>query len=139
MRVQTRLNQYLLDRGLKPNALRIDNDCPEASPRTLRLLRTYWDRLTMMARAGGYFGRLLMGYRGVTQGDLLSPIILNVVVDTIIHHWVTVVTPTDAGTGGLCLTIIDMAAYFYADNGLVLLTQPERLHRAFNILTGFLD
>ena len=27
---QKRLNQYLLDRGLKPTALRIDNECPEA-------------------------------------------------------------------------------------------------------------
>ena len=30
VRSQTRLTQYLLDRGLKPTALRIDNECPEA-------------------------------------------------------------------------------------------------------------
>ena len=24
-------------------------------PRTIQLLQTYWDRLTMVARAGGYF------------------------------------------------------------------------------------
>ena len=30
MRVQTRLTQYLLDRGHKPTALRIDNQFPEA-------------------------------------------------------------------------------------------------------------
>ena len=28
--LQTRLIQYLLDRGLKPSALRIDNKCPKA-------------------------------------------------------------------------------------------------------------
>ena len=27
---QTRLTQYLLDRGLKSTALRIDNECPKA-------------------------------------------------------------------------------------------------------------
>ena len=30
MIAQTRLTQYLLDSGLKPTALRIDNECPEA-------------------------------------------------------------------------------------------------------------
>ena len=30
VRAQTRLTKYLLDRGLKPTSLRIDNECPEA-------------------------------------------------------------------------------------------------------------
>ena len=63
----------------------------------------------------------------------------NIVVDAVICHWVMVVMQTEAGTGGLGLTIIDLAAYFYADNGLVVLTQPERLHRAFDTLTGLFD
>ena len=50
------------------------------------------------------------GYRGVTQGNPLSPKIFNVVMDAVIHHWLTVVTPTEAGTGGLGLTIIYLAA-----------------------------
>ena len=36
VRAQTRLTQYLLDRGLKPTALRIDNECPEALQRFSR-------------------------------------------------------------------------------------------------------
>ena len=31
-------------------------------PRTVQLLRTYWDQLTMVAKAGGYFGRPFKGY-----------------------------------------------------------------------------
>ena len=50
----------------------------------------------------------------------------------------TVVTPTEAGTGGLGLTIIDLVAYLYSDDGLVVSTQPERLQRAFDVLTGLL-
>ena len=34
------------------------------------------------------------------------------------------------------MTIIDLAAYFYAYNGLVTSTQLERLHRVFDIPTG---
>ena len=36
MRAQTRLTQYVLDRGLKPKALRIDNECPKALQRFSR-------------------------------------------------------------------------------------------------------
>ena len=50
----------------------------------LRLLWRYWDRLTMVARARGYFCNLLKGYGGVTQGDPLSTTIFNVVVNTLL-------------------------------------------------------
>ena len=108
-------------------------------PRMVRLLRTYWDQLNMVAKAGRYFGRLFKGYQGVTQGDPLYLIMFIVVVDAVICHWVAVVMTIEAGTGGLGLTIIDMAAYFYANGGLVVLTQPERLQRAFDVITCLFD
>ena len=108
-------------------------------PRTIRLLRKYWDRLTMVARAGGYFGLPLKGYCGMTQGDPLSPTLFNVVVDAFIRHWVTVVDPTKEGMEGLGLSIQDLEAYFYANNGLIALTQPERLQRAFKVLTSLFN
>ena len=46
-------------------------------PSARRLLTTYWRRLTMVARAGGYYGKAFKGERGVTQGDPLSPTISN--------------------------------------------------------------
>ena len=89
----------------------------------------------MVAKVGGYFGHLFKGYQGVTQDDSLSLTIFNVVVDAIIRHWVTVVTPTTAVLGGLGITFIYLLAHFYADNGLVASTQPERLHTEFDVLT----
>ena len=41
--------------------------------------------------------------------------------------------------GGLGLTILYLAAYFYSDDGLVESTQPERLQRAFDILTDLFN
>ena len=58
------------------------------SPR--RLLHNYWRRLTMAARAGGYYGKAFKGERGVTQGDPLSPTIFNVLVDAVVRHWLEV-------------------------------------------------
>ena len=57
-------------------------------PRARGLLRTYWGKLMMVARAGGYFRTAFKGARGVTQGETLSPTIFYVVVDTVVHHWV---------------------------------------------------
>ena len=48
----------------------------------------------MVARSGGYFGIRFKGYHGVTQVDPLSPTLFNVVMDSVIRHWVTVVAPT---------------------------------------------
>ena len=65
--------------------------------------------------------------------------IFNVVVDAIIHNWVTVVTETEGGREGIGLSIRYLEAYFYADDGLVALTQLERSMRAFDILSGLFD
>ena len=58
-------------------------------PNARRLLTTYWRRLTMVARAAGYYGTAFGEERGVTQGDPLSPTIFNVVVDAVVRHWVS--------------------------------------------------
>ena len=47
------------------------------------MLRKYWDKTTMVARAGGYYRKGFKGGRGVTQGDPLSPTIFNVVMDAV--------------------------------------------------------
>ena len=54
--------------------------------RALCILWTYWDRLRMVARAGGYYGNSFNGFRGVTQGGPLLPTIFNVVVDTVVWN-----------------------------------------------------
>ena len=55
--------------------------------RVRRLLATYWERSTMVAREGRYYGTEFKGERGVTQGEPLSPTIFNVVVDAVVRHW----------------------------------------------------
>ena len=93
----------------------------------------------MVAKAGGYFGRTFKGYQCVKQGNPRSLTIFKVVVDAVILHWVTVVPPSEAVTGGLGLTIIDLAEYFYAHDGLMAFTQTDRIHRAFDVLAGLFD
>ena len=60
-------------------------------PQSRRLLQTYWRRLTMVTRAGGYYRTAFQGACGVTQGYPLSPNIFNVGVDAMVRNWVMVV------------------------------------------------
>ena len=88
----------------------------------------------MGARAGRYFGLPFKGYRGMTQGDPLYPTLFNVVVGSVICHWVMVVAPLEDFMEVLALSINYLAAYFNSDNVLVLSNQPERLQRLFDVL-----
>ena len=55
-------------------------------PQARRFLRTYWEKSTMVARAGEYYGTGFNGARGVTQGYPLSPTIFNMVVGAVVLH-----------------------------------------------------
>ena len=45
----------------------------------------------MVVRAVGYYGEPFRRNRGVTKGYLLLPTIFNVVADTVVRHWESVV------------------------------------------------
>ena len=66
-------------------------------PWALYILQRYWDRISMVYRASGYFGGPFKGQRGVTQGNRLPATIFNTLVDSILHHWVSVVTEAEGG------------------------------------------
>ena len=74
-------------------------------------------------------------YPGIT----LYPTLFNMVVDSVIYHWVKVVSEKEAGMEVLGLLIWNFLEYFYTDDGLVASTQPERMQRAFGVLAGLFD
>ena len=93
--------------------------------RVRRLLREYWNKSTMVERARGYYRTGFKGGQGVTQGDLLSPTIFNVVVDAVVRHRVTLAvteaeTRRERGREGR-----HQAALFYADDGMVASSDPR--------------
>ena len=60
-------------------------------------------------------------------------------VDAVICHWMAVVEETEEGMEGIGMSIWDLAAYFYAGDGIVASTQPERLQSSFDVLAGLFD
>ena len=93
----------------------------------------------MLARAGGYYGRAFKGEFLVTQGNPLSPIIFNVVLDAVVRHWVTRVVVGVEERGKLGKEGRHQAALFYAEDGMVASSDPRWLQGAFNTLVGLFD
>ena len=77
--------------------------------------------------------------RGVTQGDSLSPTIFIVVVDAVVCHWVTLAVEEAETQGERGREGRHQAALFYADDGMVALSDPRWLQWAFNTLVGLFD
>ena len=98
------------------------------------MLSEYWERTTMVARAGSYYGNGFKGGRVVTQGDPLSPTIFNVVVDAVVCHLLTIAVQEAERRGERGRECRHQAALFYADDGMLTLSNPRWLQWAFTQL-----
>ena len=108
-------------------------------PSARGLLTTYWRRLTMMARAGGYYGEAFKWARGVTQGNPLSPTIFNVVVDAVVRHWIDglvaeIAEEEETGREGR-----HQLAVLYTNDSIVVSSDPAWLQGAFSALISNFD
>ena len=56
-------------------------------------------------------------------------------MESIIRHLVVVVEEMEAGAEVLGVSIQDLVAYFYADEGNFASTKPGRLKKAFDVLS----
>jgi len=53
----------------------------------LRFIMKIWDGDTMVPRQSGYFGKVFKASRGVRQGDIMSPVIFNIMVDAVLRSY----------------------------------------------------
>ena len=104
-----------------------------------RLMREYWNKPTMVARAGGYYGPGFKGEWGVIQGGPLSPTIFNVVVDVVVRHWVTLAVTEAETRGEWRREGRHQAALFYADDGMVASSDLQWQQWTFTKLVGLFD
>jgi hypothetical protein len=69
--------------GLK--AINLLNDMRRgAGPKVIHLLNNYWESQMTAIRQGGYHSGAFHVARGITEGDISSPEIFNIVVDAVL-------------------------------------------------------
>ena len=109
-------------------------------PRTESIIRYYWENLSMLERVGQYYRTPFKVHWGVTHPPLPPlPIIFKMVVDTVIFHWVTLISGEEVGPDGFGWAIQWLAVLFYADNGLLPSHMPACLQEVIIFLTGMFD
>ena len=107
--------------------------------RVRRLLRECWNKTTMVAREGGYYGTGFKGGRGVTQGNPLSPTIFNVVVYAVVRHSVMLAVTEAETRGEWGREGMHQAALLYADDGMIASSDPQWLQWEFTQLVRLFD
>ena len=93
----------------------------------------------LVFHAGGYYGRPLTAYRGVTQGGPFSPRIFNVMANAIVREWLHQMFSEEAARHGYVIKVRTLLAIFYADDAMLALRNPVQLHEALDINIGLFE
>jgi hypothetical protein len=100
-------------------------------PNLRRFIEKIWEGDTMVPKQSGYFGKPFQASRGVRQGDIVSPIIFNIVADAIIRDWEVQMVKNSVGRR-------ETVSQFYADDGVLCGEDPKEVQRSLDLFTdGF--
>ena len=99
-------------------------------PNIIRLLRRYWSNNTLVPKQSGFFGEPFAAERGVTQGDIISPTIFNIIVDAVLRIWYAKMNlvVNDA-------VLPETSAIFYADDGKIAGENHARVQEGLSLIT----
>jgi hypothetical protein len=90
-------------------------------PHTRSIIQAVWDKELIVPKSGGYFGRPFPAWRGIRQGDVISPLIFNIVVDAIVREWYIRMGTNSTTTR------------FYADDGRLAGSDPVAVQNGLTI------
>lgn len=80
-----------------------------AGPHVCSILSNFWNQQLVVPRQNGFYGNPFRAERGVTQGDIISPMLFNIVVDFVVREWYHQMRQA--------FPTADLSATFYADDG----------------------
>ena len=99
-------------------------------PNTIRLLERYWLKNFLVPKQSGFFGAPFQAHRGVTQGDIISPCIFNIVIDAVLQTCYTRVNPVLERA-----VLPEISANLYADDGLIAGFNAKQVQHELSIIT----
>ena len=89
-------------------------------PNMARLVTSYWYQQRIVSKSGKFLGKYFWAGRGVTQGDPMSPMIFNIVVDAVVRAFLDVVCGTQEAQHVLGWLYGEKNLVFYANDGKIV-------------------
>jgi hypothetical protein len=96
-------------------------------PHIRSIIQTVWELELVVPKSGGYFGIPFPAWRGVRQGDIISPIVFNIVVDAVVREWYFRMKDNKTQT------------LFYADDGRLVGTDPVTVQHSLTLIVDLFD
>ena len=108
-----------------------------SGPHMCRLLYVFWDQQEVFTRQKGYQIPHFKVIWGTTQGGIISPTLIDLIVNNVVIYWLALTVEDQlVAHKGLGLAIGRCLRLFYSDDGVVGLRYLEWLQGALNLLIG---
>jgi len=105
-------------------------------PKMLALIVPQWDKMQVIPKQADFFGMPFCQDSGQITGSVLGPLIFDVVVDSVVRHWMTIVVE-DGGTSAMTgLAVKELLLPFCADDGMIASRDPAWLQEALTVLVA---
>jgi len=89
----------------------------KVGPRIRKYIETVWENQRFVLRQSQFYSKAVEVEKGVTQGDINSPSIFNVIIDSVLRAWMKKINYDES------------RSCFYADDGLLENTNPTILQQ----------
>ena len=84
---------------------------------------------TMVPKQAGFYGQPFKASRGVRQGDIISPMIFNIVTDAVIRESIRIFCNNDPVRYNM------IESLFHSDDGIIIGENPNEVQKMLNIYT----
>ena len=104
-------------------------------PKLRGLLAEFWSIQEVVTHQNGIHGPKLRASRRMTQGGIALPSLFNLVVESVVRHWMSLAVEDESATHeGLGTTVGQFMGIFYADGGMIRSKDPYWLQGYFNVI-----
>jgi hypothetical protein len=104
-------------------------------PKMLAFIKTFWDEIMLVPKSGRFYGTPFHPERGILTGNILGPIILNIVMDCVIREWERLMNSIPTEKAHFIMDELVQVLLFYADDGNLSGCSQQAIQQSLDLLS----